>query len=198
MAKKKKKRKKIEEIGYCEIWDSGLEILRGIKIKIPLRLLIVCNSIQKQLSDNYEFTILAKGQWTREGFVISEEYIIPEQEVRRASVEYLEDLFKYRQQGYNVIIHSHPFNMHEFSIDDEETINTHFDCSVLYSQRKFVKAVVTIKVSDNIVLQLEGKTEIDWNTYEEVDISKIKKQEIPKRFYYDYLRDEIISRYRLR
>ena len=158
------------------VWNSGLKIVKP-KILIPYKLLLVCNSIQKKL-ENYEFSILAKGRWTSDGFKLSSDYVIPEQEVSHCSVEYdNKDVLKYLKQGYNVVIHSHPFDSSDFSGIDDEYINANFQCSILYSNSKFTNAVLNIKINNEFKLQIKPEIKLIHDKID-VDISKIKKKEI--------------------
>ena len=162
--------------GYREVFDSGFAILKveDLVVKIPLGILAVCNTIQEKVGSN-EFSIFTKGRYAGNGYIIANEYIIPEQEVSGAAVDYCnEDDGVLRSQGWNVVIHSHPFNMHTFSSSDEETINSHFEASLLYSQGKFVNAVLNIALQ-NAKLQLKPKLCVDATfPVVEVDTTKIK------------------------
>jgi len=178
-----KGRKKVE-IGFVgtEIWDSGLKIVKNPIVRIPLQLQLVCNTIQKRVNHK-EFSVLARGRWTSEGFEVSEDYVIPEQEVTSSSVDYLEPLENYKKQGYNVVIHSHPWGYRtgtDFSSSDEETINTHFDCSILFDGEKFCKAVLSIQVNNSIKLQINAKIEIVYPeiTIPQEELAKIKEKKV--------------------
>jgi len=169
--------------GWKDVWDSGLKVVKEVKVRIPLKILLVCREIQKHVGHK-EFSILARGEWTTEGFEVSEEYIVPEQEVTSSSVDYKEDLGQYKAQGFNVVIHSHPWGGNtDFSHTDEETINTHFDCSILFNGSEFVKAVISIQINTNIKLQIPAKIEISYPTIsipaEQIQKIKEKKIEIP-------------------
>lgn len=157
---------------YKSEWDSGLAIVDRPTIAIPYRLLMICNAIQDKF-DGKEFSILVQGQWTETEFVVGTDFVIPKQTVRSAEVAYDEDLTIYKKQGYNVIIHSHPFAMHEFSNDDTETINTHFDASILYSQGNFVKAVMAIKMTDSLMVHMECDIDIMDDVLNNIDTSNI-------------------------
>lgn len=155
-------------------WDSGLNVISELKIKIPQKILQVCRSIQDQLPHT-EFSILCKGSWNGE-FTLSEDYIVPKQRVQGASVDYTEDLTPYKQQGYNVVIHSHPWGGTEFSSSDDETINTNFSASILFGGKDFTKAVITVAVSENTKIQIEAKILVSIEDIEQVDISNIEKE----------------------
>lgn len=161
--------------GYREVFDSGMTLIKvsDIVIRVPMVILAVCNQIQEKVGNN-EFSIFCKGQYTSRGYELSHEFVIPEQDVGGATVDYLnEDDGILRSQGWNVVIHSHPFQMHNFSSSDEETINHHFTASVLYSQGKFVNSRLNIDLP-GARLQLEPKVIMDVDVPQvAIDISKI-------------------------
>ena len=186
-----------------KVWDSGLKIIKKPIIYVHPKILSVCNYIQNRIGEK-EFSIVAKGEWREDGFYVLDEFEIPEQEVSYASVDYLEDLTKYKLEGYNTIIHSHPFSRSsKFSSTDEESINAHFDCSLLYTDKKFNDAVISLQLTEKLLLQVECDVEVllFLEDVEEIDLSKIKEKYIkpvykPKksryleddfRYYPDYL-----------
>lgn len=140
---------KKNKYGIQTTWESGLIILKDPKILIPDYIKYVCDDIQEKIKDN-EFSILTSGRWTKNGFEIDENYVIPIQEVGGVDVDFKEELDSYVQDGYNTIIHSHPFNSSSFSCSDNETINSNFDCSILYSQGDFTASTLRIKISEDI------------------------------------------------
>lgn len=129
-----------------------------------------------------EFSILAKGFYCDDGFYVTDDYMIPKQKVGGASVtggEYEEGLGKYQKDGYNVVIHSHHGMSMGFSKIDEEYINAHFPCSVLYTYDGFVNATLKFNAGDNCFLlettrintvienniEVEGMENIEKNSY---------------------------------
>lgn len=130
-------------------WDSGLKIYKPV-ISIPEKVKHICKVIQNHVGSS-EFSVLFKGDWNFDDFRISEEYIIPKQKVSGSSVDYKEDLTKYKKEGFNVVIHSHPFSLTSFSHTDEEHINVHFDVSVLFCRGEFTDATMRIKLKDGIL-----------------------------------------------
>jgi len=180
-----RKRVKIEDevVRTDTVWDSGLKIIKNPKVLIPLKILLVCQKIQEKIGYK-EFSILCRGAWYFEGFKVSEDYIIPEQEVTSSSVDYLEPLEQYKQRGYNVVIHSHPWGHHyggtSFSASDEETINAHFVCSVLFNGKQFCEAVISVQVNSNMKLQIPCSIEI---IYPEIsvpseELAKIREKQV--------------------
>lgn len=140
-----------------EVFDSGKATVKNIKVNIPFKLLWLCNAIQKKLPSK-EFSLFGTGQYIDGEFVINDEYIIPEQEVGGASVDFTDPAVvdSLRESGWNVVFHSHPFQMPNFSGSDDETINSNFDCSVLYSLGDFKKATIRLSLPDGSNLQLDG------------------------------------------
>ena len=159
-------------------WDSGLNIIENPKVLVPRKIVAICKKIQERVGNN-EFSILVKGRWEEKGFRISEEFIIPKQEVGTASVDYIEPLEKYKQQGFNTVIHSHPFsNDTDFSQPDRETINTHFTCSLLFTPSGITKGVLSVQVNSHIKLQIPVEIEIE---EEDVEIPKEMLENIRER-----------------
>ena len=164
-----------------EVWDSGLKIIKRPKILIPQMLLLVCNSIQKHV-DNFEFSILCKGKWTPEGFKVSEDYIIPRQQVSSSFVQYdNKHVAECIKAGFNTVIHSHPMDMTNFSSIDEEFINSNFEASVLYTPKHgFCKAVINVQVASDIKVQVEAEPEIIFEDIEVKGLDNIQKYKPPE------------------
>lgn len=146
------------------VYRSNLTVLTEVDIIVPQDIVDVCTAMQIKF-DDHEFSILAKGEWTPRGFVVGKEYVIPKQRVGYASVDYdREDLTRLKQIGYNTVIHAHPYSgiranrdkahQSRFSKDDEDTINKHFRCSILYCGGTLDDARVTIDISPETKLKL--------------------------------------------
>lgn len=149
-----------------EVWTSSLHINKSIEVVIPGHILSICNYLKSTIG-SLEFSILCKGTYkpNTNKFVISREYALPKQEVDGCSVYYNnDDLHKYRSEGFNVVIHCHPFTSSSFSNTDDTTINCNFDCSILYSEGNFTTAIIPITVCSGFVLQVTPKITIDWST----------------------------------
>ena len=157
-----------------DIFDSELTIADKVTIRVPIKILNICKVIQSKVNHN-EFSILVKATWKKNILELTEDYIIPKQTVSSASVDYTEDLNEYKKQGYNVVIHSHPFKSSSFSRDDIETINAHFTASILYSCGEFTRAVITVPLNNETKLQIDAEIEMyipELN--EDIDISNIQ------------------------
>lgn len=139
-------------------WDTGLNIITDPEITLDSNLLFICDSIQKKLPGT-EFSILCKGFYSDTGFHITDDYVIPQQEVSTCSIEY-GDVTEYQKQGYNVVIHSHHNLGSFFSQTDEEYINTHFLCSVLYTVYGFTLGTLTFRGDDSIFQLKVGSEDI--------------------------------------
>lgn len=140
-----------------EVWDSGQAFVDPKILYMPDVL-----TVAKMLEEDYtgrEFSVLFKGKWTVDGFEISEDYYIPKQEISWSSVDYKEDLYKIRtEQGFNTVMHSHPKGVSKtFSLDDEETINFHFDCSLLFHEGKFTLGHFGFKITDKLKISVNIK-----------------------------------------
>ena len=158
-----------------EVMDSGLVVLEDVKVHVPLEVLVVCRKIQEKVGKN-EFSILCKGRWSERGYEVGKEYVVPKQEVSGASVDYKEGLEKYKRDGYVVVIHSHPWGGGGFSRDDDETINSHFECSVLFGGKEFTNAVVTVEVMEGVKLMVDAEIVVEYDTDVEVDTSNITEK----------------------
>lgn len=130
--RKKKVKSTSKKTNSNTVWKSGLkEIPHTIFLTEKLKYII--DTIQKEVGRN-EFTILVKGKWSDKGFLLSEDYYIPEQKVTSSSVDYDNDLRELREEeGYNTLLHSHPFtrNGASYSGADETSVNMHFDAAML-------------------------------------------------------------------
>jgi hypothetical protein len=143
-----------------EVFDSGKSTVKKIAVLIPFKLLWICNAIQKKLPSK-EFSIFSSGGYVDGRFVVNEEYIIPDQEVGGSTVDFTDpaEVDRMRHAGWNVVLHSHPFQMPNFSCSDDETINSNFDCSILYSLGDFKKATIRLVLPDESLLLLDGSIE---------------------------------------
>lgn len=147
------------------VFDSGLKVIKThsekIPISVPVHIRDICDSLQRKVDKN-EFSIVCKGQWIDGEYIVSEDYKVPKQVVAGASVDYdLEHLEALKLAGYNTVIHSHPFKSANFSSSDEETINSHFECSILYSVGEFPTATIAISSTPGMKFILTGDPQID-------------------------------------
>jgi hypothetical protein len=131
-------------------WKTDLNTIVTPKITIDIFLLALCDKIQSKLP-NKEFSILCKGEFNNEGFYVSSEYIIPKQQVTETKIKY-SDLTALIQDGYNCVIHSHHTMGGEFSTDDRDSINSIFDCSVMYTVDGFQKGNIKLRKGDGLYL----------------------------------------------
>ena len=142
-----------------EVWDSELSVVEP-QICIHPKVVGILGKFQDAVGRD-EFSILFKGRWTKMGFYVSEEYMVPIQEVSGASVDFKEDLGPYKNEGFNVVAHSHPFSIGygQFSGSDEESINVHFECSLLYTDR-ITDATVCLTIGEGLKLKLNCKDKV--------------------------------------
>lgn len=145
-------------------WDSGLHVITPdeFKVIINFEALRIIKSVEKKINKNLEFSILFKGYFNdKDGvFVVTNDYAIPKQKISPGSVDYEENLDNYIKEGYNVVMHKHPDGIRTFSSSDEESINSNFDCSLLYCNGEITDATMRIKISDNIMLKIKPEVEI--------------------------------------
>jgi len=160
-----------------EVWDSGWAPSK-LRVIVDSKLLSACKYIQSKI-DGKEFSVLAKGKFVNEGFYVTSEYYIPEQEVETASVDYLENIALKRAEGFNTVIHSHPFTDDTtFSSADAEHINSHFICSVLLNKSsKPVDSIINIPVEGRY-LQFEVKDILEAKQVVKVDDAELAKIKI--------------------
>ena len=156
-----------------ETFTSNFSVKTAYPIKIPFRIFEVCTYLSKQDNSN-EFAIIVKASNTGEGYVLTEDFIVPEQTVSSASVDFDNiKLVEYRAQGYNTVIHFHPMNLTKFSSTDDRYINNHFDVSILFCNGDFTDSIVNITIN-GIHLQLKG--EITMQTPDmNINLQNIKK-----------------------
>jgi len=178
-----------------EVWDSGLEILESFgdlaemklgartmeqyakehcgieenKVIIPEEVRKTCVAIQEEVNSDYggacEFGVLFKGEWTEDGFVVQDDYVIPEQKASRAHITYKEDLKKYRDEGYIVNAHSHPWagESSNFSKTDDDHINSHFDMALLFGggAETIVDARAIVEVEDGVKARIKPEVQVE-------------------------------------
>jgi len=149
-------------------WESDLKIIDKIKVIVPLKLLLVCNSITAKL-DGEEFSIVTNIESrTSDTITLSEDYYIPKQKVTAGSIEYLPD-----EYSHTVVIHRHPDDLNNFSKTDHEFINQNFELSLLYTEKDyFVNGVFNLKYEDAII-PVPVSTVIDYGL-EEINIDNIE------------------------
>ena len=114
----------------------------------------------QRILGGHEFSILFKGGWHANGFwQVYNEYMIPEQLTERASVEFQQNVAMLRQnEGFNTVAHSHPFSSDSyFSQPDEDTINSHFPCSLLSNNRgRVIRGNLLVNISIGITTDENG------------------------------------------
>ncbi|MBK6771291.1 MAG: hypothetical protein IPG78_03950 [Ignavibacteria bacterium] len=149
-------------------WESDLKIIDKIKVIVPLKILLVCNSITAKL-DGEEFSIVTNIESrTSDTITLSEDYYIPKQKVTAGSIEYLPD-----EYSHTVVIHRHPDDLNNFSKTDHEFINQNFELSLLYTEKDyFVNGVFNLKYEDAII-PVPVSTAIDYGL-EEINIDNIE------------------------
>lgn len=164
-----------------EVWDSGLSVLEDPEIHVPRHIQEIAIAIQEEVG-RPEWGALFRGEWTENGFQVLPDYVIPEQKVSRAHIDYEEDLKKYRERGYVVNMHSHPFSGSNagFSGVDDDHINSHFDCALLYAGKaeEIVDGLLNVDVSDGVRVQIDADLNVERERARlpDVDISNITER----------------------
>lgn len=159
---------KTEKIPEQNVWESDLKIINRIKVIVPLKILLVCNSIVSKLDDE-EFSIVTTIESrTPDTITLSENYYIPKQKVTSVSIDYLPDDY-----SHSVVIHRHPDGMNSFSKTDQDFINQNFELSLLYTASEyFVNGLYNLKYEDALI-PIPVKTEIDYGITD-IDITNIE------------------------
>jgi len=149
-------------------WESDLKVIEKMKVIVPLKLLLVCNSIVSKL-DGEEFSIVSTiKSRTSDTLTLSDEYYIPKQLVTSVSIDYQPD-----EYSHSVVIHRHPNGLNTFSKTDHEFINQNFELSLLYTaEESFVNGLYNLKHEDAII-PIPVKANIDYGI-EDIDISNIE------------------------
>jgi hypothetical protein len=106
-----------------------------------------------------------------DGFEIDEEYYIPSQLVSFADVDITEDV-----SSFNTVIHGHPRGIRKFSGVDNENINIHFDCSLLFCDYMFTDAIFSVFL-DRRVIFVPAQAYVMYPTISvsKAELSRIKK-----------------------
>ena len=148
-------------------WESDLKVIEKMKVIVPLKLLLVCNSIVSKL-DGEEFSIVTTiKSRTSDTLILSEQYYIPKQRVTSGAIDYLPDDF-----SHTVVIHRHPNGLNTFSKTDDNFINQNFELSLLYTAEEyFVNGLFNLKHEDAII-PIPVRPVIDYGI-EEIDITNI-------------------------
>lgn len=145
------------------------------KIIIPSYLWLVCEAIQQNFPAK-EFSILVKPSEIKPyTVVLSEEYVIPVQEVSGSCVDYdSEDMLKKINDGFNVVIHSHHNIAGSFSTTDNEFLHSHGNliASILYSQHTFTTAKILVNTQFGVA-SIDADIEV---VLPEVDVSNISEK----------------------
>jgi len=180
-----------QEVGARSLEQYAVQQL-GIeknKVIIPNEVRKICVAIQEEVNEEYgsacEFGVLFKGEWTDEGFKVKPDYVIPEQKASRAHITYTEDLKKYRDDGYIVNAHSHPWSTESagFSGTDDDHINSHFDMAILYAGKAetFADARATVEVESGVNAQIQPEVEVQRPEKELPDVKGLDNVETRKR-----------------
>ena len=153
-----------------EAWESGIKVLHGIDVIIPVTLLLVCNHISDKVRED-EFSILTSiSERDESTLTLSKGFYIPKQRVTQHSIDYLPD-----QYSFNTVIHRHPDGMNTFSSTDREYINQNFELSILYTKSEgFVHGVFNLK-HDDYLIQLPIAIYIDYGL-RNIDLSNIERE----------------------
>jgi len=159
---KKKKRKKIEKREESKetetykgdddnIWDSGLNIIKGqdIHILVSEEISRLCKALEQRVDT--EFMLYAKADFRTFPTITIQDIFFPEQE---ASYAYVKSLEK-KPDEFNVVIHRHPHGNTQFSATDDEFLNNNSLISMLFTNGEFATATINIKINGTSFVQVE-------------------------------------------
>ncbi len=171
------------------VFDSGLVVIEPI-VLVPPEIPATAESLAADLEGS-EFSFLIKGGWTTEGFLLEPEIYLPKQVVTGGSVDYEEDLGALRRRGFRAILHAHPAGS-GFSLPDEQTINSHFDVSLLWScsENRITMANIGIPIGRGLRLHVEGRCHILGVAPLPYDLNSITVAEKPlvyRQYWEDWL-----------
>ena len=150
-----------------KVWQADLVFVPP-KVLVSMEVLNFCYKVQSRVAPN-EFSVLAKIRPAQDGLVVVGPVYVPRQKVSPTSVDYLENLAPRKEEGYLVVLHSHPFAVRtSFSSADEEFINRNFPLSLLLNKHgDVVDARMTLALSKRVrvvlkdVEVIEDSTELD-------------------------------------
>jgi len=150
------------------VWrNPSSSVLEVIEANVPLKILLVMNSLEKYVSNSLEFGLYLKGTYDKGVLAISEEFYVPKQQVSGASIDF--DPEDDGNGEWNGVIHRHPNGCTGFSGTDNKSINENHMFSLLYESSKIVKGIINLKPSDNFgLIQLPLDIEVEYPHYDEM------------------------------
>jgi proteasome lid subunit RPN8/RPN11 len=136
-------------------FDNLLQVHSRATILVPSSIVTLLNSILGGLANKgSEYGIYLKGTLNKQTMTmtLSEEYMIPKQEVTSVTIDFKEDP---PSTDWNVVLHRHPDGVTRFSGTDVSSINKEFDASLLFIPPfDFPQAIMNVDIGDGVLLQL--------------------------------------------
>lgn len=132
---------------------NNLALFNNPKVVIPSEITDACEKIQKKIG-KFEFSIVLNGKWEGNIFTIEKTYQIPKQVVSSGEVNFI----NIDEHKCNTIIHSHPRGVTSFSRDDDKTVNSNFECSILFEDDKFKDCTINFYFGD-VIIQITPEIE---------------------------------------
>ena len=126
------------------VWtNNNVKVIRSIYCLLPYSIFRVMNDWEMRMdTKNIEFGMYLKGTLKENVLNVSEEFMVPVQEVNSVKV----DFEKKDHTGWNGVIHRHPDGVKSFSGTDETYINQNFEFSLLYVDGKISKGIYNLDV----------------------------------------------------
>lgn len=160
--------------------DNLLTVHKQATILIPNSIVTVLNGILSGLRDKgSEYGIYLKGTLDKQTMTmrISEEYMIPEQEVTNVTIDFKQSP---PSNDWNVVLHRHPDGVTRFSGTDESSINKEFDASLLFIPPfSFPQAILNLEIDVGLLVQIPARVIQVANDGEQIDVSMIKQKLSP-------------------
>lgn len=127
--------------------DLGFNYTDKVKVWVPFHIFCVLENLASKMDD--EYSIVLNAEKVEGGYLLSEEYRIPKQEVSTTSIAYKEDCPEM------CVIHRHPDGCNNFSNTDQEYINQNFALSLLYTVKDGVfKGQYNMKLDNNTFIRV--------------------------------------------
>lgn len=105
--------------------------------------------VDKKFATSNEFGGYVKWHWDNKGNVVVDDFMIPEQVVGGATVDFKSEA----TPGYTGVFHKHPNGIKSFSSVDDNYINSNHDLSILFEGGNFVTGIINIPLPNGMRYQ---------------------------------------------
>jgi hypothetical protein len=155
----KRKLEKIEPsgvaIGKDGIWkNKSAEIIKHINCYVPYSLVELMRAAEYYAdTKNIEFGLYLKGKLENKTLHVTNEFMVPKQNVTSVHIDFLEDEGK--KLEFNGVIHRHPNGVKGFSGTDDTYINQNYLFSLLYIEKEITKGIINFDIPNVGRVQME-------------------------------------------